>query len=782
MTVSRARSPVFKPKRWFRLGAKILLSFLAVTLIPLISISVLNNRDIQRALTDNASRALLSVATQSAAALDTFIESNLRAVQSESQFPGFVELLDTPPDKRSAEQITRIAQVLESLQSKDSVYITSYALFDADGRDILDTYTPDLGLLKADREYFVEALKGLPYVSSVYFSRTLGGTSALSIYFSAPVRNAQGEIVGVLRIRYNAEILQEILSRRVGQRDPTEFAILLDENYIRLADTAHPELVLKSLVPLSVDQAVRLQGLRRLPPGSVQELTTNQVEVVRALEQLDADQPYLTAEISAPGAGLEQAAVASLSRTPWKLVVGQSRASFLRAVYAQRQRNLILLTVVALAVSGSAALLTRTLVRPISRLTTIAQQVSEGNFSVQAEVRSGDEIGLLAHAFNDMTGQVRELIGSLEERVAQRTAELERRSRYLQASSEVGRIAVSTLEAERLADLVTEAILEQFGFYYTALFTLDETGHYAMLRAGTGEIGRVLLAQEYKVPLSSSSVVGRCIAQGRAYTGQVEPGEMGLVGLEVSGLYQAVLPLRVRGGLVIGALLFWSRRADDFDPASLVVLQLMADQVAAGWENARLFAQTQEAMESTRRAYGELSLQGWLNLVRSQPSLSYLSNKYGILRVEELDSPEIIHALQSGQTVQVIKSADGSEQGEPVIAVPIKVSGNVIGALGARKVAGEAGWQSSETVLLEALAEQLGLAMESARLYQESQRAATRERLTREITDRLRRAMTVQELLQFTAQELSVLGTAETFVQLLPEMPAEKEQTNRMEV
>ncbi|OQY82921.1 MAG: hypothetical protein B6D40_08015, partial [Anaerolineae bacterium UTCFX3] len=61
------------------------------------------------------------------------------------------------------------------------------------------------------------------------------------------------------------------------------------------------------------------------------------------------------------------------------------------------------------------------IVRPMQALTQAAQTVSAGNLNVTADVRSNDETGVLAGAFNSMTLQLRTLFATLEQRVAERT-------------------------------------------------------------------------------------------------------------------------------------------------------------------------------------------------------------------------------------------------------------------------------------------------------------------------------------------------------------------------
>jgi len=89
--------------------------------------------------------------------------------------------------------------------------------------------------------------------------------------------------------------------------------------------------------------------------------------------------------------------------------------------------NLIVVVTIGLLIAAAAGiyLVSNTLViRPLEKLGQVAQAISQGDLSQQAVITTRDEIGTLAGAFNRMTAQLRDLIGSLEQRVADRTKAL----------------------------------------------------------------------------------------------------------------------------------------------------------------------------------------------------------------------------------------------------------------------------------------------------------------------------------------------------------------------
>ncbi len=336
---------------------------------------------------------------------------------------------------------------------------------------------------------------------------------------------------------------------------------------------------------------------------------------------------------------------------------------------------------------------------------------------------------------------------TLEQRVAARTYDLERRTRQLRAANAVSRIVSSSLDTAELIHLVVHTVREQFALRHAGLFLVDETGTRATLQAAAGEAD---LASGTSTQLGER-LVGESLARHQAQVAPIGPPGEGAI---------AAFPLRSRGR-ALGVLTLLSDRADAFDESAVTVLETLADQIAESLDNTRLFAESQAALEAARRAYGELSREAWLELLRPRAGRGY---RYALRTVAPLADdwpPEMVQAVQTGQRVL------GDTTGEPTVAIPIKVRDEVVGALGFYKdMAGEM-WTSEEVSLLETLADQLGIALESARLYQDTQRRAAQERLIGEITERLRASLDPDTILKTTVQELGqVLGAKRVSVEL----------------
>ena len=76
-------------------------------------------------------------------------------------------------------------------------------------------------------------------------------------------------------------------------------------------------------------------------------------------------------------------------------------------------------------------------------------------------------------------------------------------------------------------------------------------------------------------------------------------------------------------------------------------------------------------------------------------------------------------------------------------------------------------WTEGEIALIEAVVDQLALALENTRLLEETQQRAEQERIIAGITAQVRASMDLETILQTAVRELGVaLGTDRTFIQL----------------
>lgn len=411
----------------------------------------------------------------------------------------------------------------------------------------------------------------------------------------------------------------------------------------------------------------------------------------------------------------------------------------------------------------------------------------------------------LTKTLGEMEGQRDAAIRSrtpLENRVkglAAANASLQKRTLQLQTIAQVSRAVAPILEPDRLAQEAVNLICDRFDLYHAGLFLIDQAGEWVVLRAGTGEAGAQMLAQGHRFEVNDDSVVGRCVVNARPrlaldttaaqawllYEDDLAgPGDESahlsdaVDTLEANALLpsarsEIVLPL-LAGERVIGALDIHSVELEAFFEEDVPVFQIMADQLAAALNNARTFAETQSRLEElehsrTREQRASLSPARAIPLYeRAQP---------GVRPLGDVVLPEIERAMARQEAVAQSAASDGGKTS--TLVAPVTLRDQVIGSLGLQELEGGRQWASDEIALIEAVADQMALAIENARLLEATQRRAEQEQTLSDMTARFSRSLNVDALMRAAVRELGrVLDVDEVSVHVgfsedAPSLPGE---------
>ena len=336
----------------------------------------------------------------------------------------------------------------------------------------------------------------------------------------------------------------------------------------------------------------------------------------------------------------------------------------------------------------------------------------------------------------------------------QNSEKLERRATQLEAVSSVARSIATVQDIEQLLPSICQIVSERFGFYHTGIFLLDARREYAVLRASNSPGGQLMLSRGHRLKIGEVGIVGYVTDKGEPRIA-LDVGS-DAVFFDNPDLPQTrsemALPLIV-GGKILGALDVQSTLEAAFSEEDTATLQVLADQIAIAIENASLFADTQEALESVRRVYGEGTRAAWQRILRqSESGIGYVSVAGSVSRISGDARPESLQAIKSGKPV--LANDDTS------LHLPIKVREEVIGAMCLDKLKSGGQWTDDAILAAGSIVEQLGITLESARLFEETTSRAERERTVTEITTKIRGTTDPQTMLETALEELKqILGT-----------------------
>lgn len=417
---------------------------------------------------------------------------------------------------------------------------------------------------------------------------------------------------------------------------------------------------------------------------------------------------------------------------------------------------LVISSVLLLAINlGFSHFTTVSIVVPIEKLVDTSLQIADGDINIEADDEGKDEISILANAYNRMNARQREMLRA-EELSA---IGLQHTLDQIRASAEVAQAVSSILDPDELIARVVTMIRKAFDLYYVGVFVVDERKEWAVLRAGTGTAGQIMRERGHRIKIGEG-MIGWSIANAKARIAlEVEDDNIRLATTELPETKsELAVPLRSRG-TVLGAFTVQDSQPNAFDEQSVTVLQQMADQVAIALENARLFAENQKALEASRQVSDEVSQEAWNQYLNATSDIDFLATPQSETQIlEEEWQSEMVKTFQVG---------DITQHGAKTVHIPIILRNQTLGVVRLRKRDEMGSWSQEEIELMDTLVDRLETALETARLYSDTQRQAAHVSLTQEVTDKLHRSLNMDTLMQTLLQEVSsALGASDAFIQL----------------
>ncbi|MEK6753344.1 MAG: GAF domain-containing protein [Chloroflexota bacterium] len=585
--------------------------------------------------------------------------------------------------------------------------------------------------------------------------------AGLIVTLSIPIYSRTGTFMGVV----SADIQLSKVSQSISTIMLTEngFSFLVDKNGSILA---MPE------------QGYAAFGLQP------EEIPINESPKQTILDTKSNDLQQVTQRIMSGETGLfiakinaveNYVAIASLKTSGYRLAafapakeLNQEIVSAREDVQKEVQSSLRSATAILIAMFVAALIFSlwigSVITRPMKRLTRTVEQIANGDISARVEVSSQDETGILARSFNIMVEKLNDTLLSLEERISERTKEVEKisesnayRASQFESIAHISRTISSTQTLDALLPQITETISERLGFYHVGIFLLDARKEYAILVAANSSGGKRMLARSHRLHVGETGIVGNVTKTGQPRLAlDVGHDAVFFNNPDLPETRSEIaLPLRI-GSNTFGAIDVQSTKSKAFTQEDVNILSTLSELVGIAIQNARSYQESREALAQAEIVSSQLSEQQWSRFLSRQTIGGY-----------HFDGIEAKQLKPSSQ--------DGTAHAQS-LTIPLTLRGTRIGTLKLNATDPNRVWTEEEIALAHATAERTALAIENARLLQDAQKRAAKERTIGEISSKIGSLVNLENIVQTTIQELgSTLPGTEIAIQFTQRKPRQKE-------
>ena len=335
--------------------------------------------------------------------------------------------------------------------------------------------------------------------------------------------------------------------------------------------------------------------------------------------------------------------------------------NFVVAIEAHMARWTTLLYLAQLSLLGMAVLIAALLVytgyvvvlEPVGELTQAVEKIQEGNFDVRIEHVSSDEFGLLATGFNEMAENLQSMYRNLEQKVAEKTSQLEEKKERLEGLYEVTSLVANSTVLDELARGFVSSVARIARADGVVLRWSDEDNRRYLMLASQG-MPQALIDSEQCIDKGSchcGAAITTIATTGnpglRVVPLHVELGKPALPCVRAGFQTAVTIPVRIHDRLMGEIDLFFNAQVTP-TPALRSLLEVLGSHLASAMENLRLNALEKEAAVSQERLYLARELHDSI-----AQSLAFLKIQVQLMR----------DAMQAGRAEQMQEVLDEIDTG-----------------------------------------------------------------------------------------------------------------------
>lgn len=746
--------------QFYSIRSQIIVAFVIISVVPLWTVVapqlIANSSSLEVASEQALSNSLKNISNNFDAELIRLQDINT----NDASLPALLKFVEI--ENGTAKDILEYFQTIE----KRNPNILGYSLFDKNGKNLLDT---QLLTKTIDKNNATDFQNTLMYkktsISNVEFDEI---TNKHVFYISSPVLDSKQNLSAVLRAKVNADFFQNVIMEQAANQEPdSDITILLiDQNGMILAHSSLLETRYKLIAPLPKNQIDILQREHILAPGNVESLVLDLSDLEKGLSQANQNSFFYT-NLYPNNEKSDVVKQKNLTTyKSWKIIVGRPTSSFSESANNQIRATIIIAMIVMLIALAAAIITSDLLTSPLNYLSSIAKKINRGELDVAIKLNRRDEIGQLSEMLVTTTSELKQALETLETQVEQRTNNLtitmesgKKRTEQLRSIIEITRSITSIQNFNELLPEIVRKVSLTFGFYHVGIFLTDQTGQYSTLQAASSEMGQKMLERGYQVKIGQNDNIGFVTSSGQPrITLDMKENTTPSDSTSLSDTHsQIVLPLRIDEN-TIGVIDIQSKEEYAFGSEDIDSFSLLASQISIAIQNAQLFEQTYRALAEAQVFYRQSATASWRDVLRQgNKGYRYLNgNTESIKTINE-------HSAKTTEQ-NITKGVD--ENNTELLNIPIAIRGKNLGTLSIRQSGRSHPWNNSEIRVYQSIVDRISFALENARLYQDAQRRASKERVISEISTRVSSSVNMDNILQTAVEELGhVLPGSEVVIQ-----------------
>jgi signal transduction histidine kinase len=411
---------------------------------------------------------------------------------------------------------------------------------------------------------FKQAKTGKSFFGPVHFVR--GSEPYMTI--AVPIERFAGDVIGVLQAEVNLKYIGDVVSNITVGKAGYAYAVTRTGELI-----AHPDI---SLV--------------------LQRRTVGQLDQIKSAFETGPDAPGQNAIVAQNLQGKKVfSSYAIIPTLDWAVMLERPIEEAYETLYASIIRTSTLLLIGLGMALFAGFFVARRVIQPIGKLREGVERIGGGDLSHRLEIKTGDEIEMLADEFNKMTAQLQESYAGLEQKVEERTRALTESLEQQTATSEIlGVIASSPTDIQPVLDTIARSAAQVCAADDASIRLIQSDK--LQLAAHYGPIE----PEPRAWPVNRDSVNGRAVVERQvvhiedllSVVGREFPAVVATT--ERRGIRTVLAAPLLRENQPIGCIFIRRTEVRAFTEKQVALLKTFADQAVIAIENVRLFREIQD--------------------------------------------------------------------------------------------------------------------------------------------------------------------------------------------